>query len=50
MRSGPGISYTRIGTAPNGATVTIISYDSSWSKIKYGGTTGYVSTKYLKMN
>ncbi|MEX1307515.1 MAG: SpoIID/LytB domain-containing protein, partial [Eubacteriales bacterium] len=32
IRSGPGISYTRIGTAPNGATVTIISYDSSWSK------------------
>ena len=50
IRSGPGISYTRIGTIPSGGIVTIISYDSSWSKIEYNGTTGYVSTQYLKMN
>ena len=50
IRSGPGISYTRIGSVLYGASVTIISYDSSWSKIKYAGITGYVSSTYLKVN
>ena len=50
IRKGPGTSYTKIGSMPNGATVEIISYDSSWSKIKYGNITGYCSTHYLKLN
>jgi len=50
IRKGPGTSYTHIGSIPNGKTVEIISYDSSWSKIRYGGITGYCSTRYLVIN
>ncbi len=49
IRSGPGTSYTKIGSVAYGASVTIISFDSSWTRIKYNGITGYVATEYLQV-
>ncbi len=50
IRKGPGITYTAIGSIPYGATVEVLSYDASWSKVSYNGVIGYSSTAYLKMN
>ena len=37
-----------IGTLKQNQSVTIVSTNGSWKKIKYGKTTGYVSSKYIK--
>lgn len=47
MRSGPGTNYSVIASIPKGTHVEMIEYGSSWSKIRYGGKEGYVSTSYL---
>lgn len=33
---------------PHGAKVTILSYGSTWTKVRYNGYTGYMMTRYLK--
>ena len=40
VRSGPGTSYSIIGTAPKGATYTVTGQSGSWYKINFGGKTG----------
>ena len=50
IRKGPGTSYTQIGSIPYNAVVDVLSYDTSWSKVLYGGVTGYSNTTYLRMN
>ena len=47
VRSGPSTSYSVIGKLSNGTKVEVISTSNGWSKIKYDGGTGYVSSKYL---
>ena len=47
VRSGPSTSYSVIGKLSNGDKVEVISTSNGWSKIKYSGKTGYVSSKYL---
>ncbi|WP_195251619.1 C40 family peptidase [Romboutsia sp. 1001713B170207_170306_H8] len=47
VRSGPGTSYSKITTISYGAEVGVISESNGWSKIKYNGKTGYVSSQYL---
>lgn len=48
VRSGGGISYTRVGSLKNGENVIVISESGGWSKILYHGTKiGYVSSSYL---
>jgi len=37
-----------IRTLAKGTSVNVISMTANWSKVKAGGTTGYVYTKYLK--
>ncbi len=37
-----------IGTLKKNQSVTIVSTNGTWKKIKYGKTTGYVSSKYIK--
>ncbi|NHC41743.1 SpoIID/LytB domain-containing protein [Bacillus sp. MM2020_1] len=37
-----------IGTLKKNQSVTIVSTNGSWKKIKYDKTTGYVSSKYIK--
>ena len=47
FRSGPSTSYSVIGKLSSGDKVEVISTSNGWSKIKYDGKTGYVSSKYL---
>ena len=47
FRSGPSTSYSVIGKLSNGDKVEVISTSNGWSKIKYNGKTGYVSSQYL---
>ena len=35
-------------TIPKGKQVSYVSKSGSWSKVKYGSKSGYVSSKYLK--
>lgn len=37
-----------IGRAPKKANVEVLKKGSTWTKIKYKSTTGYVATRYLK--
>ncbi len=49
MRSGPGTSYTKIGTVPDGARVGAAakSEGGKWSLVCYAGQFGWVSNGYL---
>lgn len=48
VRSGPGTSYTKIGSLWKGETVIVLSTSGGWSRILYHGTkTGYASAQYL---
>lgn len=47
LREGPGSDYKTLGTIPNGYKVTVLETDGEWSKVKYEGKTGYVSSQYL---
>lgn len=50
MRSTPNTSSddTILTILPTGAKVTVLSQSGEWSKVKYGGMTGYVASAYLK--
>ncbi len=52
VRSGPGTSYSRIGTLTDGQVVRIVGEGNAsdgtlWYQIKYGDGTGYVSSSYI---
>lgn len=48
IRSGPGSTYSKIGTLQKGETVIILSSSGVWRRILFDGTeTGYVSSVYL---
>lgn len=48
VRSGPGTSYSRVGSLSKGEVVLQLSTSNGWAKVLYHGTkTGYVSTQYL---
>lgn len=47
FRKGPGTNYSVIRSLQKGTKVDFISTTGNWSKIKYNGTTGYMSSKYL---
>ncbi|CEO07493.1 mannosyl-glycoprotein endo-beta-N-acetylglucosamidase [[Clostridium] sordellii] len=48
VRSGPSTSHGIIGSLKNNEKVEVISESNGWSKIKYNGKEGYVSSTYLK--
>jgi uncharacterized protein YgiM (DUF1202 family) len=48
IRSTPSASSTRVGSIPNGATVTVTSGNGSWAAVTYNGVSGYCSMDYLK--
>ena len=56
VRSGPGTTYEKIGSLPNGTTVTILeTMDNGWHRISYIGVSGlavegYVSGDYIDLN
>lgn len=48
VRKGAGSSTARITTLAKGTSVSILSVDGNWAKIRYGkSSTGYVSIRYL---
>lgn len=49
VRTGPGTSYTRLGTIPKGTVISIIANlpKEKWYKIQYGSKIGYVSSMYV---
>ncbi len=49
IRSGPGTTYTQLGTIPNGGIFEATGeYNGKWVKGSYGGITGWASTTYLE--
>lgn len=47
MRSGPGTSYSKVGSVPASAALTITGSENGWYKTSYNGVTGYVSGDYV---
>ncbi|MBP3541109.1 MAG: SH3 domain-containing protein [Clostridia bacterium] len=47
LRSGPGMGYNRVTTAPNGSVLTVFSVSGSWAHVQYGNTVAYVNTPYI---
>nr|WP_276576551.1 SH3 domain-containing protein [Caldicoprobacter algeriensis] len=50
VRSGPGTNYGKIGFLYRNSQVTILGQTGVWYKIKFGGTTGYVHSAYVKVS
>ncbi|SFQ13317.1 SH3 domain-containing protein [Caldicoprobacter faecalis] len=50
VRSGPGTNYSKIGLLYRNSQVTILGQTGVWYKIKFGGTTGYVHSAYVKVS
>lgn len=50
FREGPSTNYSVISKLSKNDKVGIISIDNGWAKIKYNGSYGYVSNKYLSEN
>src|SRR5436190_2651546 len=46
-RAGPSTAYAVITTIPAGAYVAVHSCPTSWCRVSYAGTTGWVSGAYL---
>ena len=47
IRSGAGTNYGIVAKAAKGATVTILKTSGSWTQVKYGTVTGWVSSTYI---
>lgn len=48
LRTSNSATATKITTIPKGKNVSYLATAGSWTKVKYGVKTGYVSTQYLK--
>lgn len=49
VRSGPGTSYSILGTCGTGDTFTVTGESGDWYQISYNGGTAYVYKLYLKL-
>ncbi len=47
LRSGPGLSYSVIGTYSVGTSLTILNRGTYWHRIKIGRQTGYMMAQYI---
>ncbi|MEZ4357821.1 MAG: SpoIID/LytB domain-containing protein [Eubacteriales bacterium] len=47
VRSGPGTSYSVVGTAPVNSVYTYISTSGDWYKINFNGTEAYIHGDYV---
>lgn len=48
VRSGPGTSYSVVGSLSTGKTADVVGVSGGWYKIKYGGGYGYINSKYTQ--
>lgn len=46
VRSGPGTSYSVIGSLSTGKTADVVGVSGNWYKIKYGNDYGYINSAY----
>ena len=49
-RKGPGTGYERVEMLAKGKKVTILGEENGWYKIKWGDSTGYVSSDYIAVS
>ena len=49
VRTGPGTSYSRIGTLKMGSTVTVLGKSGDWYQVSSGSLSGYASAKYISI-
>ena len=47
LRSGPGYEYASIGYVHHNNKVKVYESSGVWSRIKYGGKTGWIRTMYI---
>ncbi|MEE6450058.1 SH3 domain-containing protein [Gottfriedia acidiceleris] len=47
IRSGAGTSYQILGSVNKNQRLDVISLSNGWYKVKYKGTTGYISASYV---
>lgn len=47
VRAGASTKYKIIGSVKKNAVLEVYGFNNSWTKIKYNGKDGYVSTQYL---
>jgi N-acetylmuramoyl-L-alanine amidase len=47
IRQRPDINSPRIGSIPNGSSITVYYDTGEWSLVQYGGLTGYVNNRYI---
>ena len=50
FRKGPGSSYASIKMLSKGTKLTIYALENGWYKVSVGGTTGYISKEYVKVD
>ncbi len=50
LRKGPGTSNASLKLLAKGTKLTIYSLENGWYKVSVGGTTGYVSKDYVKVD
>lgn len=50
LRSGPGETYDRLLTIPDGTTLAFTEQKDGWLKTTYDGKTGYVSQDYIAIS
>ena len=50
VRQKASTSSTALSTVKKGETVTVLSVDGDWAKVKDGSRTGYVAARYLDIS
>ena len=50
LRSGPGTSHAKVGTASHGDKCYIIGLNQGWYKVLYGSKTCYIRSDYLSLS
>lgn len=48
FRSGPSLNASIIRTVPVGTKITVLEHGTDWCKVDVDGTTGYISTWFMK--
>jgi len=48
MRSGPGISYDRVGSVDYFDVFSVLGWEDGWYKVDKNGTVGYIREDYVK--
>lgn len=50
IRTGPGTSYSRIGSVNSGTVLTVTGTSGNWYQVTYNGQTAYIIGDYVKKN